>query len=150
MSEGRNGRTTTGAGGTEPRGPYRGARPGSLRNSRGRGRSAQKVSDEPFFVEGAKIATAKGEVNPSQQTLAWAIGGEWRAVSNMESTTFPASTTKEKALEMLRDFGIKEAYDTSRPLSGFQIFYQDPDDKGTLPSAVLNAESSALVPSLGK
>ena len=77
-------------------------------------------------------------------------GQEWRAVSNMESHTFPATKTKDEALKMLRDFGITEAYDENRRLTGFQIFYQDSDDKGTLPSAVENQNDSALVPALGK
>jgi hypothetical protein len=77
-------------------------------------------------------------------------GKEWRAVSNMESHTFPATATKDEALKMLRDFGVTEAYDASRPLTGFQVFYQDSDDKGTLPSAVENQDASALVPALGK
>jgi hypothetical protein len=77
-------------------------------------------------------------------------GREWRAVSNMASRTFPATTTKDEALKMLRDFGIQDAYDTSRPLTGFQIYYQDSDAKGTLPSAVLDNDASALIPTLGK
>ncbi len=77
-------------------------------------------------------------------------GKEWRAVSNMESHTFPASTTKDEALKMLRDFGVQEAYDSSRPLTGFQIFYQDSDAEGTLPSAVRDTDHSALIPALGK
>ena len=77
-------------------------------------------------------------------------GKEWRALSNVDSTTFPDSTTKDDALEKLRDFGIQEAYDASRPLSGYKVYYQDSDAKGTLPSAVLNNDSSALVPKLGK
>jgi hypothetical protein len=77
-------------------------------------------------------------------------GQEWRALSNMASRIFPATTTKDEALKMLRDFGIQEAYDSSRPLTGFQIFYQDSDTKGTLPSAVRDNDASALIPTLGK
>ena len=77
-------------------------------------------------------------------------GQEWRALSNMESRTFPATKTKDEALKMLRDFGIQEAYESSRPLTGFQIFYQDSDAKGTLPSAVRENDASALIPELGK
>jgi hypothetical protein len=91
--------------------------------------------------------------NKSRAAHAMALlqhGKEWRAVSNMESHTFPATATKDEALKMLRDFGVTEAYDASRPLTGFQVFYQDSDDKGTLPSAVENQDASALVPALGK
>jgi Domain of unknown function (DUF4157) len=77
-------------------------------------------------------------------------GQEWRAVSNMESRAFPATITKDEALKMLRDFGVQEAYDSSRPLTGFQIFYQDSDAKGTLPSAVRDSDASALIPALGR
>jgi Domain of unknown function (DUF4157) len=77
-------------------------------------------------------------------------GQEWRAVSNMEARTFPATTTKDGALKMLRDFGIQEAYDASRPLTGFQVFYQDSDAKGTLPSGVSTNDASTLIPALGK
>jgi hypothetical protein len=77
-------------------------------------------------------------------------GTEWRAVSNMASRTFPATATKDEALKQLRDFGIQEAYDASRPLTGFQIFYQDSDAKGTLPTAVRDSDASALVPTLGR
>jgi hypothetical protein len=77
-------------------------------------------------------------------------GQEWRAVSNMESRAFPATITKDEALKMLRDFGVQEAYDSSRPLTGFQIFSQDSDAKGTLPSAVRDSDASALIPALGR
>jgi hypothetical protein len=75
---------------------------------------------------------------------------EWRAVSNMESHAFPATTAKDEALKMLRDFGIQEAYEPSMPLTGFRIYYQDSDAKGTLPSAVRDSDASALIPTLGK
>jgi hypothetical protein len=75
-------------------------------------------------------------------------GQEWRALSNMTSRTFPATTTKDEALEMLRDFGIEEAYEPA--LTGFQIFYQDSDAAGTLPAALLRNDPSALVPALGR
>lgn len=77
-------------------------------------------------------------------------GGQWHAVSNVASRTFPATTTKDKALTMLRDFGIDEAYDASRPLTGYQIYYQDTDAKGTLPDAVLDHQASTRMPGLRK
>jgi hypothetical protein len=77
-------------------------------------------------------------------------GKEWFALSNMESQTLPAATTKDEALKKLRDFGIKEAYDDSRPLTGFKIYYQDSDAKGTLPTAVRDSDASALISTLGK
>ena len=70
-------------------------------------------------------------------------GQEWRAVSNMDSRTFPAKTTKDDALKMLRNFGIEEAYDQSKPLTGYQIYYQDSDAKGTLPGAVHKNDATA-------
>ena len=76
-------------------------------------------------------------------------GQEWRAVSNMESRTLPA-TTKDEALKMLRDFGIQEAYDPAKPLTGYEIFYEDSDTKGTLPSALDKWDASTLKPALGK
>jgi Domain of unknown function (DUF4157) len=91
--------------------------------------------------------------NKSRAAHAMAIlrhGNDWHLLSNMASRTLPANTTKEEALKMLRDFGIKEAYDSSRPLTGFEILYQDSDAKGTLPAAVLNDDRSALVPALGQ
>jgi hypothetical protein len=77
-------------------------------------------------------------------------GKQWHMLSNMASRTLPATTTKEEALKKLRDFGIQEAYDASRPLTGFEIFYEDSDTKGTLPSAVRNTDPSALIPALGR
>jgi hypothetical protein len=77
-------------------------------------------------------------------------GKEWFALSNMDSQTLPAATTKDEALKKLRDFGIKEAYDDSRPLAGFKIYYEDSDAKGTLPTAVRDNDASALVPTLGR
>ncbi|WP_328475122.1 DUF4157 domain-containing protein [Actinoplanes sp. NBC_00393] len=77
-------------------------------------------------------------------------GKEWHAISNMSSRTFPATTTREQALKMLRDFGIKEAYDASRPLTGYQIFYKDSDAQGTLPTEVRDSDPTALMSDLSK
>jgi hypothetical protein len=51
---------------------------------------------------------------------------------------------------MLRDFGITEAYDASRQLTGYRIFYQDSDAEGTLPRGVRDNDASALLPDLGR
>jgi hypothetical protein len=77
-------------------------------------------------------------------------GQTYRALSNVETINFPVPQSKDDALKKLRDFGIKEAYDASRPLQGYEIYYQDSDAKGTLPDAVLNNEASALRSGLGK
>jgi hypothetical protein len=77
-------------------------------------------------------------------------GREWHAISNMTSRTFPATTTREQALKMLRDFGIKEAYDADRPLTGYQIYYKDSDAQGTLPTEVRDSDPSALMSDLSK
>ncbi|MEV6304528.1 DUF4157 domain-containing protein [Actinoplanes sp. NPDC051861] len=77
-------------------------------------------------------------------------GTEWRAISNMSSRTFPATATKDQALTMLRDFGIGEAYDAARPLTGYKIYYQDSDAKGTLPDGVRNNDAAAEMTKLGK
>jgi hypothetical protein len=61
-------------------------------------------------------------------------GQEWRALSNMESRTFPATTSKDEALKMLRDFGIQKAYESSRPLTGFRIFYRTATPKERCPA----------------
>jgi hypothetical protein len=68
----------------------------------------------------------------------------------MTSQTFPATATKDQALKKLRDFGIKEAYDADRPLTGYEVFYKDSDAQGTLPSEVRDSDSSALMPNLSK
>ena len=47
------------------------------------------------------------------------------------------------ALKETRDFGLDEAYDASRPLTGYGIYYMDCDAKGTLPDEVLNQDSKA-------
>lgn len=65
-------------------------------------------------------------------------GNNFRAISN-STTRDLGAVTKEKALEMLRDFGIEEAYDPApeKELKAYDIFYMDSDAKGTLPDAVL-------------
>jgi hypothetical protein len=77
-------------------------------------------------------------------------GKEWRAVSNMTSRTFAATVTKDQALKKLRDFGINEAYDADRPLTGYEVFYKDSDAQGTLPSEVRDGDPSALMSDLSK
>jgi hypothetical protein len=77
-------------------------------------------------------------------------GEQWHAVSNMDSRALPAATTKEEALRELRDFGIENAYDPGRPLTGFQIFYKDSDAKGRLPAALRNLDQSTMIPELGR
>ncbi|MBS1144032.1 MAG: hypothetical protein H6R14_1438 [Proteobacteria bacterium] len=64
-------------------------------------------------------------------------GNNFRAISN-STTKDLGAVTKEKALEMLRDFGIEDAYDADNELTAYDIFYMDSDAKGTLPDAVLN------------
>ena len=76
-------------------------------------------------------------------------GTAFRAISNVEARTLSA-TTKDEALKTLRDFGIEEAYDPDKPLSGFMIYYKDSDAKGTLPAEVLNNDASALIQPLSK
>ena len=41
-----------------------------------KGAVLRKVSEEPFFVEGAKIRTSTADVSPSEETLAWAIANK--------------------------------------------------------------------------
>lgn len=77
-------------------------------------------------------------------------GKTYRALSNVETTSFAVPKDKDDALKAVRDFGVEEAYDASRPVTGYKIYYQDTDAKGTLPDAVLNSEPSALKAGLGK
>lgn len=69
-----------------------------------RGALLRAVSEQAYFVEGAKIATTKGEVNPSAGTLAWAI-------SNQQKVTVEdiVALTAAAALPVLRptSFDVK-------------------------------------------
>ncbi len=64
------------------------------------------------------------------------LGNNFRAISN-STTKDLGAVTKNDALELLRDFGIDEAYDADNELKSYDIFYMDCDAKGTLPDAVL-------------
>jgi len=64
------------------------------------------------------------------------LGNNFRAISN-STTRDLGAVTKNDALELLRDFGIDEAYDADNELKSYDIFYMDCDAKGTLPDAVL-------------
>ncbi|MGH2689409.1 MAG: DUF4157 domain-containing protein [Actinomycetota bacterium] len=77
-------------------------------------------------------------------------GQTYRALSNVETKSFAVPKDKDDALKTLRDFGIDEAYDKSKPLQGYKIYYKDSDAKGTLPDEVLNNDASALKAGLGK
>ena len=63
-------------------------------------------------------------------------GNNFRAISN-STTKDLGAVTKNDALELLRDFGIDEAYDPKNELKSYDVFYMDSDAKGTLPDAVL-------------
>lgn len=76
-------------------------------------------------------------------------GTEFHAISN-GATKKLAATTKAAALKETRDFGLAEAYDANRPLTGYDIYYKDCDAKGTLPDEVLNQDSSAKDGGLSK
>lgn len=77
-------------------------------------------------------------------------GQSYRALSNVTGKNFPVTKNKDDALKILRDFGISEAYDPTRPLTGYKIYYQDSDAKGTLPDEVLKNDPSAEKASLSK
>ena len=63
-------------------------------------------------------------------------GNNFRAISN-STTKDLGAVTKNDALELLRDFGIDEAYDPKNELKSYDVFYMDSDAKGTLPDAIL-------------
>ncbi|MGB4911915.1 MAG: hypothetical protein WBO95_07220, partial [Candidatus Dechloromonas phosphoritropha] len=74
---------------------------------------------------------------------------DYHAISN-GTTRKLATTSKAAALKEARDFGLDEAYDASRPLTGYGIYYMDCDAKGTLPDEVLNQDSKVRDASLSK
>ena len=125
--------------------------------------SAQlKVDCDVLATYGVRLLVASGftpigymavkPTDPDRAAHAMALlqqGKDYHAISN-GTTQKLAATTKADALKELRDFGLGEAYDPDRPLSGYGIFYQDCDAKGTLPDAVLNQDAAAHDKGLSK
>jgi hypothetical protein len=121
-----------------------------------------KVDCDVLATYGVRLLVASGftpigymavkPTDPDRAAHAMALlqqGKDYHAISN-GATQKLAATTKADALKELRDFGLGEAYDPDRPLSGYGIFYQDCDAKGTLPDAVLNQDAAARDKGLSK
>ena len=124
--------------------------------------SQLKVDCDVLATYGVRLLTASGftpigymAVKPSDNgraAHAMALlkhGKTYQAISNSASTELTA-TTKDDALKELRDFGLQEAYDANRPLTGYDIFYMDCDAKGTLPDDLANMDSKTRQGSLSK
>ena len=114
-----------------------------------------KVDCDVLATYGVRLLVASGytpigymavkPTDPERAPHAMALlqqGKDYHAISN-GATEKLSATTKTEALEKLRNFGLKEAYDPDRPLTGYGIYYQDCDAKGNLPDAVLNQDAAA-------
>ena len=125
-------------------------------------KSQLKVDCDVLATYGVRLLVASGytpvgymavkPTDPDRAPHAMALlqhGKDFHAISN-NATMKLAATKKADALKEVRDFGLGEAYDPDRPLTGYGIYYQDCDDKGTLPDAVLNQDSAALDGGLSK
>jgi hypothetical protein len=125
-------------------------------------KSQLKVDCDVLATYGVRLLVASGytpigymavkPTDPDRAPHAMALlqhGKDFHAISN-NATMKLAATKKADALKEVRDFGLGEAYDPDRPLTGYGIYYQDCDAKGTLPDAVLNQDSAALDGGLSK
>lgn len=125
-------------------------------------KSQLKVDCDVLATYGVRFLVASGytaigymavkPTDPDRAPHAMALlqhGKDFHAISN-NATQKLAATTKAAALKEVRDFGLGEAYDPDRPLSGYDIYYMDSDAKGTLPDAVLNQDSAARDGGLSK
>lgn len=121
-----------------------------------------KVDCDVLATYGVRLLVAAGytpigymavkPTDPDRDPHAMALlqqGKDYHAISN-GATKKLAATNKTDALKEVRDFGLDDAYDASRPLSGYAIYYQDCDAKGTLPDAVLNQDAAAHDKGLSK
>lgn len=124
--------------------------------------SQLKVDCDVLATYGVRLLVASGytpigymavkPTDPDRAPHALALlqqGKDFHAISN-SATKKLAATSKADALKEMRDFGLGEAYDPSRPLTGYGIYYMDSDAKGTLPDAVLNQDSAARDGGLSK
>ncbi|MGE0071320.1 MAG: DUF4157 domain-containing protein [Thiomonas sp.] len=124
--------------------------------------SQLKVDCDVLATYGVRLLVASGftpigymAVSPTDTTRAahaMALlkhGKTYQAISNSASTELTA-TTKADALKEVRDFGLEEAYDANRPLTGYDIYYMDCDVKGTLPKEISSLDSAAKNGSLSK
>ena len=124
--------------------------------------SQLKVDCDVLATYGVRLLVASGytpigymavkPTDPDRAPHAMALlqnGKDYHAISN-SATKKLAATSKADALKEVRDFGLDEAYDASRPLTGYGIYYMDCDAKGTLPNAVLNQDSSVRDGGLSK
>jgi hypothetical protein len=124
--------------------------------------SQLKVDCDVLATYGVRLLVASGftpigymAVSPTDTTRAahaMALlkhGKTYQAISNSASTELTA-TTKADALKEVRDFGLEEAYDANRPLTGYDIYYMDCDAKGTLPKEISSLDSAAKNGSLSK
>lgn len=125
-------------------------------------KSQLKVDCDVLATYGVRLLVASGftpvgymAVKPTDTTRAahaMALlkhGKTYHAISNSASTELTA-TTKADALKEVRNFGLEEAYDANRPLTGYDIYYMDCDAKGTLPDEVANMDAKAKNGSLSK
>lgn len=121
-----------------------------------------KVDCDVLATYGVRLLVASGytpigymavkPTDPDRAPHAMALlqqGKDYHAISN-SATKKLAATSKADALKELRDFGLGEAYDASRPLTGYGIYYMDSDAKGNLPDEVLNQDSKAHDKGLSK
>lgn len=117
--------------------------------------SQLKVDCDVLATYGVRLLVASGytpigymavkPTDPDRAPHAMALlqhGKDYHAISN-NATKKLVATGKADALKEMRDFGLGEAYDPKRPLTGYGIYYMDCDAKGTLPDAVLNQDSAA-------
>jgi len=117
--------------------------------------SQLKVDCDVLATYGVRLMVASGytpigymavkPTDPDRAPHAMALlqqGKDFHAISN-SATKKLAATSKADALKEVRDFGLDEAYDPSRPLTGYGIYYMDSDAKGNLPDEVLNQDSKA-------
>ncbi|HXE37578.1 MAG TPA: hypothetical protein VN639_03815, partial [Azonexus sp.] len=124
--------------------------------------SQLKVDCDVLATYGVRLLVASGytptgymavkPTDPDRAPHALALlqhGKDYHAISN-SATKKLAATSKADALKEMRDFGLGEAYDPSRPLTGYGIYYMDCDAKGTLPDAVLNQDSAVRDGGLSK
>jgi hypothetical protein len=124
--------------------------------------SQLKVDCDVLATYGVRLLVASGytaigymavkPTDPDRAPHALALlqhGKDFHAISN-NATSKLAATSKAGALKEMRDFGLDEAYDASRPLTGYGIYYMDCDAKGTLPDEVLNQDSKARDGGLSK
>jgi hypothetical protein len=124
--------------------------------------SQLKVDCDVLATYGVRLLVASGytpigymavkPTDPKRAPHAMALlqhGKDFHAISN-NATRKLAASKKDDALTEVRDFGLSEAYDPDRPLTGYGIYYQDCDAKGTLPDAVLNQSNTAHEKGLSK